>query len=508
MLRVIQHYQNKILAGLKNGTYGNGPDDFETISNTGPSFGITSKELRNIFLTLSKLVTNDGVLIGDELSAEAVDMLLLVVGFTPYQREHYKYVGNKDNYKARLSTRRWTDGKETIIEVGIVNEKYNDDGIVINTDRWAFNQTRVDIKRRRFDLALDNPLHVVTALDIARKTNGRVVLSINQVVGGHPLKTKTFVIALFELLNIAMFWKTAGFRERYLPSHPGALPDFHARYFAMDAFVSVIMEDLKSSSRFIIDFTDGEEMKVTHKFSGGARYVYSVMAKPNPFRYQIPSNIVGRMLSVRKPRDNTDFKPGVGLTLAKSLRDIIELEKYFHIKDNDTSTKSVTGSLRDYYTINGGSDLVLVWSLAFGVVGERNAWTLALYDVSNGQQVIRCDAMCVLGGSEGDARVVHPVTIDDDLGYNLVDTVIFTRRVGAILKSGRFVIVRRKDKTAFTLHPYALEALPYAGDKDEVTDDRIKAQVAACFTNVVEVELKPKLVEEKRGYQFLVEPQR
>lgn len=508
MLRVIQHYQTKILQDLKNGTYGTNENDFEVIAVGGPSLGIPSKQLRSIFLVLSKMDANGEVLINDEFDAEAFDLLLMLVGFDRQQRKAYKYVGDKDNYKTRLTTSRWMVGKEMVIEVGVCNELYDDGDVLQSKSTPQFAQTRVDNKRRRFDLAIDNPLHVVNAINEAHENGERVVLTINPVVCGHQLKVKTFVIALVELLNVTMYSKTAGLRERYLLNPTSALPDMHARYFTIDALVNAITSDMKNTSRFIFDFTDAKEAKVFHKRTGVNMYLYSVMAKPDPFRYQIPSNVMATIIAshVSSPRPGTE--PGHGFTLVKSLFDINQLAKYFYIKDNDTSTKKVTGSLHDYYVNNGGSDLLLTWSLSVGVVDDHTTWTLALYDLSNGLQVIRCDAKCVTGKPDSDARVIHPITTDDDLGYNLIDVEIFIRRVGVLLKNGRTVIVRRKDKTAFTLHPYALEALPYAGDKGEVTDERIKAQTSACFTNVIEVELKQKPVNEKRGYQFLTEPQR
>lgn len=508
MLRVIQHYQTKILQDLKNGTYGTNENDFEVIAVGGPSLGIPSKQLRSIFLVLSKMDSNGEVVINGIVDAEAFDLLLMLVGFDQQQRKAYKYVGDQDNYKTRLTTSRWMVGKEMVIEVGVCNELYDDQDVLQGKSTPQYGQTRMDNKRRRFDLALDNPLHVVFGINDARETGERVVLTINPVVCGHQLKVKTFVIALVELLNVTMYSKTAGLRERYLLNPPGALPDMHARYFTIDALVNAITSDMKNTSRFIFDFTDAKEAKVFHKRTGVNMYLYSVMTKPDPFRYQIPSNVMATIIAshVSSPRPGTE--PGHGFTLVKSLFDVNQLAKYFYIKDNDTSTKKVTGSLHDYYVNNGGSDLLLVWSLSFGVVDDRNTWTLALYDLSNGLQVIRCEATFVFGERSDDTRVIQPITTDDDLGYNLFDVEIFIRRLGVLLKNGHTVIVRRKDKTAFTLHPYVLEALPYAGDKGEVTDERIKAQTAACFTNVIEVELKQKSTDEKRGYQFLVEPQR
>jgi hypothetical protein len=81
MLRVIQHYQDKILQDLKNGTYGTNENDFQVIAVGGPSLGIPSKQLRSIFLVLSKMDANGEVLINDEFDAEAFDLLLMLVGF-------------------------------------------------------------------------------------------------------------------------------------------------------------------------------------------------------------------------------------------------------------------------------------------------------------------------------------------------------------------------------------------------------------------------------------------
>lgn len=510
MLRVIQHYQDKILQDLKNGTYGTNENDFQVIASGGPSLGIPGKQLRNIFLVLSKMDSNGEVVINDEFDAEAFDLLLMLVGFDQQQRKAYKYVGDHDNYKTRLTTRQWAVGKETVIEVGVSNELYDDQDVLQGKSTPQFGQIRINDKRRRFDLAIDNPLHVVSGINDTHVTGGSVALSINPVVCGSMVKVQTFVIALLELVNVTTYWENDhyGLQERHLLNPLGGLPDFHARVFTIDALVKAIISEIKPSSWFLLDFSTEKEVQVSLVRRNTRKHLYTVFADPSPARYKINPQIMATIIAdhVASPRLGTE--PGRGFTLVKSLFDINQLSKYFHVKDNDTSTKKVTGSLHDYYVNNGGSDLLLVWSLSFGVVDDHNTWTLALYDLSNGLQVIRCDARFVMGKPDDDARVVHPITTDDDLGYNIIDVEIFVRRVGVLLKNGRTVIVRRKDKTAFTLHPYALEALPYAGDKGEATDDRIKAQTAACFTNVIEVELKQKPADEKRGYQFLAEPQR
>lgn len=528
MLRIVNQHYNNLRAELTAGGFGNKLENISRVTHGGGFFGVSSKMIRNMYVLSVNLIDKGEVELSWAFEENMFRHFLTMLGVSVEDATDYKYYGNDHATTRTHAAIQFGKVIGTMIEVTVkvTNRMMDTDKNVISTSNPVVGVQILDTRRSRFDLMLDNPLHVAYGMIEARKKSEKVVVSFNSP--GYPSRAReseALHLVSMELFNSVAFYNTTSFGTKR--NILGIGNSIETLYVTHRTIVEAMGGSSPALKTFVYDFTNVEEFTCSSLLREKLHYDYSLFPlgrlRPSKYyndktgqRYELSNRVSLSMLKMLRDsaaaRLNNPAVPqffdNARVVLAESLYDVIEIEKDFYLQDTAISKKKVIGSLRQYYADVGGIAIALVRSETRKIVDNKEVRSFSLIDLRNGVEVIRCEATFVFGERSDDTRVIQPITTDDDLGHNLIDVEIFTRRLGALLKNGRTVIVRRKDKAAFTLHPYVLEALPYAGDKGEVTDDRIKHQTAACFTNVVEVELKQKPVEEKRGYQFLVEPQR
>ncbi len=526
MLRIVnQHYKNHH-AQLINGDYGTTLDNYKGIAtNASYIYGVNGKQIRNLYIAFSKLVDTGETIIGSIFDETVFRHCLSMIGLRDPYVTDYKYVGESDHLQTRMTlSETRNNGSFEILTINVMNDYLDDDGNIVSSSTPITVHHRVDLRRRRFDLLLDNPLHVAYGMIEARKKAEKVVISINS--GAFPVRAKESTAlhrTAIELFNVVAFFQPGnGISSRHILGKGRSLQawwDTHA----------VIIDAMNGASTkptaLVFDFTDIEEFTCSSLVRDKLYLNYSLFPmsrlRPSTYynnepdqRYELSERLWFNVLKATREKIMERQKnPEVivinsSVVLVESLSDVIALEKDFHLPDTVISKKHVTGSLRQYYSDIGGVALTLVCSDVQKIIAGERARSVSLIDVRNGVEVIRCEAVETKLKTIGDAFVIEPITLSESEACNALDAKIFSDRIHGLLKNGKTIVIRKNDGSMFSLHPMLFGQLPYVGGRDQNIDERIRSQMIACFTDVTEVELKPKQGNEIRGYKFLAEPQR
>ncbi len=529
MLRIVTSHYKNLHEQLVDGEFGITPDNYSRLTGGGGFFGVSTKMIRNMYVLFAKLVDEGEIKLTWAFDEKVFRHFLSMAGLSDHAVEGFKYVGDSDRLQTRASIKvKVANVQGNFVEVSIyvMNDLIGDDKAVISTSTAVIGTQRINLHRRRFDLMVDNPLHVVYGMIEARKKAEKVIISFNSP--GYPSRTReseTLHRAAIELFNVVCFHSPAGSTTNR--NILGSGYSNVTNYAANSAIMAALHADSPTAVVLMFDFTDIEEFKMSSLIRNTYHLNYSLFPmgrlRPSSYyngtaiqRYELSDRIATLMLkatreNIAERQKNPTAPEPVGgdqVIIAETLSDVLRLEKDFHLSDTVVSKKTVVGSLRTYYTDIGGVPMVLVRSMSKKIVDKKWVWSISLTDMRNGVEVIRCEATVTELKKDGETYKVEPITLFEPMADNNIDPVIFGETISGLLSNGKTVIIRKNDGSKFSLHPKLFEKLKYVNDRGDSTDDRIRSQMIACFMDITEVELKPKLGSDIRGYQFLAEPQR
>ncbi len=528
MLRIVnQHYKN-LHAELVAGVFGTKLEDLSRVTRGGGFFGVSSKLIRNLYVLSANLIDKGEINLKWALDERVFRDFLTMLGVSEADAKQYKYVSDHTAVDT-VVTIRFGIEKDRHVEaiVEVKNIMIDDQKIVVPMNTPVVGVQLLDTRRRRFDLMLDNPLHVAYGMIEARKKAEKVVVSLNSP--GYPVRAReseTLHLSSMELFNAVAFYSAAG---------GGTNRNFLGKGHSVEAHYATnrtIMDAMHGSSptltTFIYDFTDIEEFKCSSLLRDKLHLDYSLFPMGRQHstenrsdtkveqRYELSkrtSLLMHKALREKAAEHQKDAEmPRLfdynRVVTVESLHDVIELEKSFHLPNTAISKKEVIGSLRQYYADVGGIAMALVRSENRRIVQNKEICSFSLVDLRNGVETIRCDATVMTFDNVNGVYEVEPITYAQPMAFNSIDVKIFSDRIHALLKKGCTIAIRKKDGSKFSLHPMLFDQLPYVGNLFDDTDERIRSQMVACFTDVTEVELKPKQGSNVRGYKFIAEPHR
>lgn len=527
MLRIVnQHYSN-LQAMLAHGDFGKTAEDHSRVTLGGGFYGVPTKMIRNMYILSSKLIDHGEIVLTWAFDEPVFRHFLSMLGLSNVDVLAYKYVGDSDRLQTRATLSVGNPhGSFIEVTVKVFNDLLDEEKKIISSSSPIVGVQRLNVSRRRFDLMIDNPLHVAYGMIEARKKAEKVVVSFNSpAYPSRARESQALHRAAIELFSVVSFYQSStGTTDRHILGKGHSL---EAKYGTHSALIDALDGSTPVPTTFVFDFTDVEEFTCLSVLRNNAHHNYSLFPmgrlrpsmyyddQPNQ-RYELSARVSTNMLKAIRAKTSERLRDPQAVVhidsdpvvMIESLRDVMEVEKDFYLPDTAISIKEVVGSLRDYYTKVGGVAIALIRSKTSTITGRKRVRSFSLVDMRNGVEVIRCDA------TEAGIKVtdgvyeIEPITLFEPMAYNAVDTKIFHDNINGLLSKGHTVVIRKSDGSKFSLHPKLFEQLQYVGDRFEPMDDRIRAQMMACFMDITEVELKPKLGDEVRGYKFIAEPQR
>lgn len=526
MLRIIHNYQNTVRDNFINGEYGSNAGTYKLAKIPG-FYGVPGKSIRNLFLVLSKLVMHGEVELDNNVPPKLLDHLLSMVGISAGDIIDSHHLKGGENKVMTLTAARAVVTESLPSKATLHVDQRDENDINISTQSFD-GQLNVKVARWLFNMMLDNPFDVVTALALAKKNKRSVTISCAcSAFSTRSSDVEVMILALIELINVTHFSESGDIDERKLL---GARFSSIDHYQFSTALASAVNNSTSIESTLVVDFSNEGVTFVSSLSRGKITELYRLFSESDTTktsnRYSLSATMI-EALNTHIENSTTNYNsrgwgttvrvgqqlktPEPGLIFVNTLTQVNELEKYFNAQDTSLSKKTKTGSLFDYYVKNNGERLLLVFSSSLYTLGSgKVSWEISLTNAVNGETVVVCEGTRNRTIKFEDSHVIPALTTEDDLKYNLIDVCIFDRTLTQKLSRGLSIIIRKENKQSFTLNPLLIEKFHYyqASDVEDDIDYRIRNQLKADFNNVVEVLVTQRTADKLRGYRFATEPRR